>query len=248
MSQHALDLLPASIRARSLAGVRAGRFIMALVALAALLVVFATHSVLRRDRLREARRAAEAQADLVLRTERQAAEIQARIDEHRRLIDLYHRIALPVDLSRVLAAVVSELPEPVTLERMDLDATARRPVVSARSRGVTGPAAAGPPPPRVLRGELAGFALTDHEVAGLVDRLAQRPPFGEVSLDFSRTRVVRQTNAREFRMSFVIDLDQPYDVVSAPAAPAATAAAGAEGAPGAATVTAAPPDRAGEGG
>ncbi|MHC4128286.1 MAG: hypothetical protein ACYSUA_08985, partial [Planctomycetota bacterium] len=36
--------------------------------------------------------------------------------------------------------------------------------------------------------------------------------FSQVSLDFSRTRTVRQRNAREFRISFRADLDVRYEV------------------------------------
>ena len=67
--------------------------------------------------------------------------------------------------------------------------------------------------PRVLTGELSGFAATDQDVAQLVANLEHVGVFEQVSLDFSRTRSVRGHNAREFRISLRSDLDVRYDLV-----------------------------------
>ena len=89
------------------------------------------------------------------------------------------------------------------------------PIAGTRSRGrelVEGP------PPRVLVAEVAGFAASDADIAELVERLSNRAPFAAVNLDFSRTRGLRGRSAREFRLSFKIDLEKPYTFVSAPIA------------------------------
>jgi hypothetical protein len=209
MSQHPLDLLPDEVRARSLAGLRTGRFVTALVSTTLLVVILATHSVLHLGRKRSECAVAEEQAELVLRTEQKAEELASRIDGYRNLIDLYERIALPLEVSRVISTIVNELPATMTLDRIDLDAAARRTGSVARSKGLEDGDA---PPPRVLHGEVAGFAVTDQEIAELVARLGAIRPFRDVSLDFSRTREVRGRKAREFRLSLWIDLDVPYAV------------------------------------
>jgi hypothetical protein len=45
MTQHSIDLLPPSIRARSRAGLRTGRFIIAATASIMIMMVFAVHSM-----------------------------------------------------------------------------------------------------------------------------------------------------------------------------------------------------------
>ena len=98
-------------------------------------------------------------------------------------------------------------------DRSELGAGGRRSGGSARSRVVddeTGPR------PRVLTGEVSGFAATDADIAEIVARMESRALYEHVSLDFSRTLVVRERGAREFRISFLIDLDVPYRVVEAP--------------------------------
>jgi hypothetical protein len=67
-------------------------------------------------------------------------------------------------------------------------------------------------PPRVLTGEISGFAANDQHIAELVSALESTAPFQNVSLDFSRSRRVNDRDAREFRLSFRIDLDDTYQV------------------------------------
>ena len=54
----------------------------------------------------------------------------------------------------------------------------------------------------------------------------QTKPFERISLNFSRTMPVRTRNAREFRLSFRIDLEHVYDVIDAPSAETMAAADG----------------------
>lgn len=213
MTQHSIDLLPDQIRARSRAGVVAGWYIGAIMAVVVLVAVTATHARIRLSYAHDQLHEAEQRASLVVADEAQASRLRAQLRETRQFIERYEHTALPLDMSQVLATVVNDLPVNVTLDRIDLVAGVRRTGRSARSRGAgdeTGPR------PRVLTGELRGFAATDADVAEIVARLESRALYEHVSLDFSRTRVVRERGAREFRISFLIDLDVPYRVVEAP--------------------------------
>ena len=67
----------------------------------------------------------------------------------------------------------------------------------------------------MLTGELRGVAATDDDVAEIVARMQAHTLIEHVSLDFSRSRAVRGRGAREFRISFGINLDVPYRVVEA---------------------------------
>jgi len=209
MNQHSIDLLPEALRNRSQAGVRTGRYVGAVVLSAVVLVVLATHSRLELERSRGALNLSREQADLVLATEARARELHEMIAELNERVQRYERIAYPFEVTRVLATVINDLPEGMTLDRIDMDAGARRAVRSARSRDKE----VNDTPPRILTIELSGFAPDDDAIARFVSRLEGQTAYRRVSLDFSRTRAVRGILAREFRLSFSLDLDVPYDVV-----------------------------------
>lgn len=213
MTQHSIDLLPDLIRARGQASVVVGWYIGAIMAVVVLLGVTATHARFRLSNAREQLDEAEQQASVVIAGEAQAGALRAQVREARQFIDRYEHTALPLTLSQVLATVVNDLPVNVTLDRIDLVAGVRRTSGSARSRGAGDDAG---PRPRVLTGELRGFAATDADIAEIVARMESRALYEHVSLDFSRTRVVRERGAREFRISFRIDLDVSYRIAEAP--------------------------------
>ena len=213
MTQHSIDLLPDQIRARGRAGVVAGWYVGAIMAVVVVLAVNATHARFRLSHARAQLYQAEQRASVVIAGETQASALRDQLRETGRFIERYERTALPLDMSQVLATVVNDLPVNVTLDRIDLVAGVRRTGRSARSRGEGDEAG---PRPRVLTGELRGFAATDADIAEIVARMESRALYEHVSLDFSRTRAVRGRGAREFRISFLIDLDVPYRVVAAP--------------------------------
>jgi len=126
----------------------------------------------------------------------------------------------------VMATVINNLPESLTLDQFNIDAGARSNGHLPRAKGLE---TKDETPPRILSAEISGFAATDQEIAELVGRLDGTSPFRDVNLDFSRTRSVNGHDAREFRLSFKIDLDARYEVtyresssneLSAQAAPA----------------------------
>ena len=214
MKQHSIDLLPDSIRARSQAGVRTGRYITSAVVSIIIVIVATTHVCLQLDRARSEREAAREQADLVLAAEAKASELREMIDEVEAYMQRYTRITPPLEVNRILATTINAMPEGVTLDRVDMDAGARRIARSPREKGSIDPDAA---PPRVLTAEISGFAPDDRAIAEFVTRLEGTDPFRQVSLDFSRTRDVRGRTAREFRLSYRINLEAEYEVVSEPA-------------------------------
>jgi len=210
MRQHPIDLLPDSIRARGQARTRTGRYITAGILSVVVVVLAATHARLGLARARDELATAREQADLVLNAEAKATELNRMIADDRQYIDQYDRMALPLDLSAVIATVINRMPEGMTLDRIDVDAGARRLVRTSRSKGESDQ---DQPLPRILTAELSGFAPNDQRIAEFVAELEQARPFRNVSLDFSRTRILRGLSAREFRLSFRIDLDVSYEIV-----------------------------------
>jgi hypothetical protein len=209
MTQRPIDLLPDAIRARSQAGMVAGRYVAALLIGVVLLGLTATHSRLMLDLARDRLRVAEEQANIVLSAEAKAARLRRSLNDTRDYIRRYELIALPLEISRVIATIINELPASATIDRIDLQTGTRQRNRSTRGRGSVRP---DEPLPRMLKGELSGFAATDQDVAEMVTNLDGIGLFGQVSLDFSRTRTVRERNAREFRISFQADLDLRYEV------------------------------------
>ncbi len=210
MSQPPIDLLPESLRARSQAAVVAGRYIAALLIASMLLLVPATHSRFQLDSARDRMQAAEEQANLVLTAEAKASQLRDELRETGVFIDRYEHLAMPIPMSRLIATIINELPASATLDRIDLNAAGRNARGLVRRRGLRDNSES---PQRLLIGELSGFAASDRDVADFVERLESLGLCRQVSLDFSRTRNIRGRSAREFRVSFRIDLDRAYEIV-----------------------------------
>jgi hypothetical protein len=209
--QHSIDMMPESVRARAQAGVRLGQFIAVAVVSMTMSIALATHSHLLLSSAQERLFALASEAEQVFATEARSAQLKHELAALQAYSEKYQKLAFPISVGNVIATVVNALPESITLDNLDLDAGSRVVALGPRSRGV----AAGDPesaPPRVLTAELSGFAASDQDIAELVSTLEATVPFEDVSLDFSRSRRVNDKDAREFRVSFRIDLDRHYQV------------------------------------
>jgi len=211
MRQHAIDLMPASIRARSQAGARTSRFAALAITILLVTVAVATHSRLRLASAQEMQLATNTQAAAVFAIDATAADLRQSLDQVQTFTNLYEKIALPIRVSAVLATVINALPDSITLDQIDVDAGNRTPARTARSKGD----AKNETTQRMLTCEISGFAASDDHIAQLVSVLETTPPFRNVNLDFSRTKKVNDRDAREFRLSFKIDLNAAYVVAYA---------------------------------
>ena len=93
----------------------------------------------------------------------------------------------------LVATIANMIPDEMTLEELSLDI-----IQTEAGNGISG--------------RLAGFAESDERIASFVFSLQQTDPFGAVSMDFSRSRTIREKRARGFRISFYIDLDKSWDL------------------------------------
>ena len=204
MSGTMIDLMPTAIRRRARAGQRMRRFGGLGVLVLGVIVTFATHSQLRRDRLDEDLVIAQARAAQALNLERQASDMSVVRSELETYLAAYDRVALPMGMDAIIDRIVSALPASGALEQLVLeyeDAFTNR-------RGRRGDEDAG----RQIVGGLTGFAISDDDVAGLVQRLDQDISFEDVRLDYTRSRDIRGVAAREFQLTFLVDLDARWDV------------------------------------
>lgn len=213
MKQHPIDLLPQSVRDRDKVRQRRGRLVIAGVAMSGVLVLMTTLANVQAARARMRGEQMENRATAVLALEAHAIELRARLVELEAIILEYETTASSLNVGDVLSTVVNLLPSSVTLDHLLMTSGRRRGSRTSRSRGEAphqGPA------PRMLTGEIGGFAANDKDIAELVERLAGHGALDNVNLDFSRSRIVRELTAREFRLSFTIDLELPWEVHSTP--------------------------------
>lgn len=209
MRQHSIDLMPISIRTRTKAGVRRGRFFAIAAMALTVTALVATHSRLKLAGAERLLQDVQAETTAVLALDREATLLKRRLHDLEAFVQLHQKLAIPLDVSAVIATLINALPESVTLDQLDLDAGARTVGRSPRSKGFD---AKDGERQRLLFCEVWGFAASDEDIAHLVTRLESTSPFKGVNLDFSRTKKVNDRDAREFRLSFKIDLTARYDV------------------------------------
>lgn len=113
----------------------------------------------------------------------------------------WRRTSIPFDTGAMVAAVVEALPRSATLQRLELDAGSLMAVPLRPARGDRAE-----PTPRVIEGEIEGFAATDEEVAAVADALRGRPHLRAVRVESTRHLDVEGDPARSFRIAFEIDL------------------------------------------
>ncbi|MGI9012923.1 MAG: hypothetical protein ACR2GY_01585, partial [Phycisphaerales bacterium] len=167
MTQHQIDLLPADMRAESQARAVASRN-LAMAALATgLLILMITHARITRDSAEGRLLKLRAQARHVEENERQAQKLTEQLNKYENFINRYNNLVTPIDISRIVAAAVAEMPESMTLDRFDIQADQIR--RARRTRRVGDEEAE----PRVLVGEMAGFARDDLDIAEFITQLQE---------------------------------------------------------------------------
>ena len=207
MNQHPIDLLPPQVRQRAQAGQRTGRSVALFGGSLLLLVVIVTHSKMVLDSAQSRLESIQREASEAVEIEKSMQGLTADLAEAEAYVKIYQQVASPIPMSMILATVINALPATATLDEILAKIDTGSVIRSARSRSssVDGEVA-----PRRLRIELSGFAASDAEIAELVGRLRVIEPFDNVSLDLSRTRPIGGQHAREFRLSFQVDLEAQY--------------------------------------
>ena len=169
---------------------------------ASLLIGAWIHGGIRASDAENRRTVAMEKAEEVLQAEQKTILLHAQLNMISDEIQAYRAIQIPFNISSLLATVVDEMPDSVTLSRIDLDASSLigSPVRSGKGNELTAP-------PARLRGELEGVAANDVDVATLVESLRNRNPIGGVEVETSRHVEVEGQSARAFQIGFVINLE-----------------------------------------
>ena len=205
-----IDLLPDSIRQRTNKGVRTGRTIASIAIGSVLLVALSIHARYDRDVQRASYDRVKAEANAVISMEQRIDDLRSDLAELESAYTRYRAIVPSIDLSDLTATLVNYLPSSAVLDRLDLHTAGRRSSGrSARDRG----SSAAERSNRQMTIELTGFAPDDRVIAAYVGTLEKLGIFDHVTLDFSRTKLVRERPAREFRISLRLDLDLRFEQV-----------------------------------
>lgn len=217
MSREQFDLVPETVKQRIALARRSRRANAASMAIASMTVAVLAGSMWldghSRQTLEKARETAGPALALVGETERLAREAQALATK----IDLQRAVGVQIPASGLVQAIGHSLPAGATLEKISLDFMHVQGTERKARRGAKAEV-----PPRELHGEIAGIASSEADVGMLVDRLEGIAPLKAVSLESSRSREFRGRAAREFRVSFKVDLDRRWEM------PAIAGAQGAE--------------------
>jgi len=165
------------------------------------------------DDARRARAVRDAAMSLRDRAEDVDAELVRLEQDRTRLNEFmatYRRVALPVEMSDLLATVVNAMPTKTSLTDLTLRLVTREstPVRTAAPPGSTAPPP--PPPRRMLEVRLRGFAASINEVSDFERALAATPPLAHVAVSENRSLSTTEGDFHEFVITAEIDLDLPY--------------------------------------
>ena len=209
-----MNLMPQAIRQR-VEGVETRRRIVAVGMTSMMLLAAAwVHGGLRLSSAEVKRTLAEKRAQEVLMTEQESAVLSAELDAIAQEITAWRSVQLPFNVSALLATIANELPSSISCDEIEFDASS---LVGASVRSENGSSLVAPP--ARLRGEMAGIAETDVDVALLVEALRGRNPIGNVEVETTRHQQIGNRAVRAFRISFEINMDGlqpslPYIVVT----------------------------------
>lgn len=188
-----MNLLPEQYIERSKNKARSNRVAVAIIVTLCAVAAVATHSRLSESSAVESLMKTQARANSALEIEIDASSLEHKKASLEAFVTRYNNEKSIFSMSDLVATVGNLIPSEMTLEEFSLDI-----VQSEVGNGISG--------------RLSGFAKSDERIAGFVSALQNEMPFESVSMDFSKSRTVRNQRAREFRISFRIDLDTSWDI------------------------------------
>tara|TARA_B110000116_G_C16754701_1_gene545169 strand:+ start:228 stop:827 length:600 start_codon:yes stop_codon:yes gene_type:complete len=188
-----MNLLPEQYVERSKNKARSGRVAVAVICTLCTLAAVATHSRLAMNAAVEGLVTTQARANSALEVEIDASSLEDKKAKLESFVTRYANENTVFPMGDLVATITNMIPDEMTLEELSLDI-----IESDFGNGISG--------------RLSGFAESDERIASFVSAMQNENPFGSVSMDFSRSRTIREQRARGFRISFRIDLDKSWTV------------------------------------
>ncbi len=188
-----MNLLPEHYIERSKNRVRSSRVAIMIIVSLASVVAVATHSRIAVNSATEKLIVAQARANGALEIEADATTLELKKEILETFVDKYQETELPFAVGDIIATITNALPPNITIEELSFD------VLESDGK-------------RMIAGHVSGFGSSDESIASVVSNFQTKPPFENVTMDFSRSRTVRGVRARGFRMSFSIDLSINWEI------------------------------------
>ncbi len=188
-----MNLLPEQYVERSKNKARSNRVAIAIITTLCVIAAFATHSRLAMNSSVETLVLTQAHANSAIELEVDATSLELQKARLESFVNKYEKEKVIFPMGNLVSTISNMVPQEMTLEEMSLDV-----IQTEMGNGISG--------------RLTGFAESDEKIAAFVSSLQIKEPFAAVSMDFSRSRTIREKRARGFRISFHIDLDKPWDI------------------------------------
>ena len=188
-----MNLLPEQYVERSKNKARGSRVAVSIIATLCVVAAFATHSRVAINGAVKKLVKTQVQANSALELEFDASSLELQKENLDSFIQRYQNEEVLFPMGDLIATLANLLPSEMTLEELALDV-----VNNESGHGISG--------------RLSGFGLSDDTIAVFVSSLQTKEPFRSVSMDFSKSRTVRNQRARGFRISFHIDLERPWSI------------------------------------
>jgi hypothetical protein len=143
----------------------------------------------------------------VIRIEQEVDALRSVERELVRSLALQRSLGNTIPANGVIRAVSDALPKgalikSITIEYQNVQGTNRKQRKGAKETDAA--------TPRSLVCVIEGIALDDRDVGAIVDGLGKLPSLSKVSLESSRSYEFRGKNAREYKVSFVADLEKRW--------------------------------------
>ena len=207
MSRRQFHLLPSSTvnRIRANRATRAVTFASGCIAVVAVVMLAASTWIdsVSRSRLDEAQKVGAP----VIRIEQEVEALRAVERELSKSLNLQRSLGNTIPANGVIRAVTEILPRGaliklITLEYQNVQGVNRKQRKGAKENEAK--------LPRTLVCTIEGIALDDRDVGAIVDGLGQLRALTKVTLESSRSYEFRGKNAREYKISFVADLEKRW--------------------------------------
>ncbi len=211
-----INLMPSEYRQRLGDSRLRRRFAGYGLATAVVIAGLVIHSRLGVGRMKALAQSLAAQAAQLEAVRAEGLEINRKADAAAERLADYYRLALPIEISDVLALVSHEMPAGLYLTDLDLNVSQRAEATSAmeelrqRVNRSKGRKVDERNLLRFLTVTLTGVGQDGVQVAQFIGRLESHAVFDRVILDFDRTRTIGESAAREFRVRFEVDLERRF--------------------------------------
>lgn len=208
-----VNLLPSDVRVRAESRGERRRFGLLLALLLISLLGVSLHSWDQARRARLVRDAAVVSRDRLDDVDGELARLESERSRLAAFMDAYRSVALPMELSDLLATIVNAMPIPSTLTDISVRLD-QRPVADAGAPAAA-PAPGAPPsaPPkmrRLLEIRIRGYAAGNGEVTAYERALAALPVLERVTLGENRSMETPEGNFQEFVITAEVPLDRAF--------------------------------------